>query len=411
MRKLLSGVVAAFAILSVALLFWFGREPRHSKPKLLVVGIDGLDSRIFSRLVAKGELPTLELLYENSARATIRNSDLGLPPVSPAIWTTYATGVLPEAHRIRGFVFKTDKGWELYRSLDRTSPAFWEIVSQVGTGVGVVNWWFSYPPEKVDGFVVSDRYFEAEVAGLAQITYGRPTGNDAPATHPSNLVSRMTISRQRGLPKVLVAKDAAELDGTMLELAYQACAAVPVETLLIYLNGLDRVSHMSWDAADPEGMGGKEVRQHMRNLDGFLSQLVQWAGPSAHIVILSDHGFEGNPKGDPPGIHESREAADAAVFWLSGPDIEPGKDLGSVSPLDVLPTLLALARVPLPEGISGVILKDAFRKGAIDFSKVQRRRQYVRLPVVDGDTRPKGAAVDAVDEATKERLRALGYIE
>lgn len=401
------GVIVGLALVGLWASYWSWEK----RPRLIVLGIDGLDSRIALRVMAQGELTTLKSLYDNGARATIRNSELGLPPISPPIWTTYATGVLPEAHRIRGFVVGTDKGWELYRSLDRTSPAFWEIVSQVGTSVGVVNWWFSYPPERVHGFVVSDRYFEAEVADLARISRGRPTGNDAPATYPEDLVAQMNISRGKALVAVLGAKGAAELDGTILELAYGAYALFPVETLVVYLKGLDRLSHMTWDAADPEGMGGKEVRQHMRNLDGFLSQLVQWAGPSAHIVILSDHGFEGNPKGDPPGIHESREAADAAVFWLSGPDIEPGKDLGSVSPLDVLPTLLALARVPLPEGISGVILKDAFRKGAIDFSKVERRRQYVRLPVVDGDTRPKGAAVDAVDEATKERLRALGYIE
>ncbi len=411
MRKLLIVVVALFAALFAASV-WLLRRDSSPSPKLIILGIDGLDSRMVSRLMAQGEIPALRELYGRAAVGTIRNSDLGLPPVSPAIWTTFATGALPNTHGIHGFVFKADRGWELFRSTNRKVPAFWEIVSQAGKSVGVVNWWFSYPPEEIRGFLVTDRYFEAEVAGLSAITYGRATGNEAPPTYPLELVGQIRISRRQALPKVLSAADAAQLDGTMLMLAYQAHQVVPVETLVIYLNGLDRVSHMAWDAQDQEGLGGNEVRQHIRNVDGFIADVLRRAHVKSHLVILSDHGFEANQKNEGPrGIHESKEAADSALILLAGPAIKAGVDLGAVSPLDVLPTLLALADVPLPEGIPGSILRQAFLPGARNFEALEKRRRYARLPAVEGEIRAKGSATDAVDQATKERLRALGYIE
>ncbi len=411
MRKLFILATASIGFVLVAF-FWLRQPDSRGRPKLIVFAIDALDSRIVARLIAEGETPTLRALYEKGAVGTIRTSELGLPPVSPAIWTTFATGVLPDVHRIRGFVFKADQGWELFRSIDRTVPAFWEIVSQAGNSVGVVNWWFSYPPEQIRGFLVTDRYFEAELAGLSKVTLGQATGNDAPVTYPPELVRQLRIPRQLVLPKVISAKEADQLDGTMLELAFQAAGHIPVEILVIYLNGLDRVSHVSWDARDPDGMGGVEVRKHMHNLDRLLAKVLRWAGTDKQVVILSDHGFEAAPPGQKfRGIHESKEAADAAFILLAGPGIKGGTDLGVVSPLDILPTLLALAGVPLPEEIPGSILRQAFQPGACDFAALEKRQRYARLPAVEGQSRPRGVADDAVDQATKERLRALGYID
>ncbi|MCX8071160.1 MAG: alkaline phosphatase family protein [Candidatus Binatia bacterium] len=411
MGKLSIVTVALVALLLGATLVW-KKLSNPPAPKLIVLGVDGLDHRVAEGMIARGELPALAQLYRRGAVGTVRNSDLGLPAISPAIWTTYVTGVTHEQHGVHGFVFETPEGaWELFRSLDRKVPAIWEMLSEAEKTIGVVNWWFSFPPEAVRGFVVSDRYFESEVEGLSAITHGRTTHKEAPAVYPVELVGRLGASRAEKLPRVLSANEAAMLDGAMLNLAYAAVRIVPVDVLLVYLNGLDRVSHMTWDAADPERLGGSEVREHMHTVDGYVARLLSWAGERAHLVVLSDHGFEANPNGEPRGVHESKEAADAGVLLLIGPAIQPGTKLGEVSPLDVLPTLLALVDSPLPEGAQGTILRQAFRPGSRDFAALENRRRYSRLPAVEGRARVAGDVVDQVDQATKERLRALGYIE
>ncbi|GIW44060.1 MAG: hypothetical protein KatS3mg077_1342 [Candidatus Binatia bacterium] len=408
MRWKLTLLALAVAVGSGAALWWLRPDSRTLSPRLIVLGIDGLDDRVLRRLVAAGELPNFGRLLREGASGTIRNSEIGLPPVSPAIWTTYVTGVTKDEHGIYGFVFNTPQGWELYRSVQRKRPALWEILSQNERTVGVVNWWFSFPPEAIRGFIVTDRYFESELKGLSEITFGRATGMEAPVIYPPLLAETITVSRQQKLPKVLDAKSARTLDSAMLDLAYRSLQAVPVETLLVYLNGLDRVSHRTWDAADIEGCGGVEVRRHLKTLDEFVGELWQRMPAASHLVLLSDHGFEPNPKGRPPGAHESQEAADAAVLLLYGPKVEPGKALGSVSPFDVLPTVLALLEVPLPQGTRGAVVQ-AFRGRKVETSQLPRR-SYMRLAAVSG-TLPASSGEDAVDAATKERLRALGYLE
>src|SRR5207253_10752899 len=41
---------------------------------------------------------------------------------------------------------------------ERITKAFWNILSDYGARVGVVNWWVTWPPDKVNGYMVSDRY-------------------------------------------------------------------------------------------------------------------------------------------------------------------------------------------------------------------------------------------------------------
>ena len=44
----------------------------------------------------------------------------------------------------------------LYKSVDRTANAVWNIASEAGLRVGVVNWLNTYPPEIIDGVMISD---------------------------------------------------------------------------------------------------------------------------------------------------------------------------------------------------------------------------------------------------------------
>src|SRR5262245_37479940 len=68
---------------------------------LVVVGIDGLEWKLSIDLAKEGRLPELSrLVREGSA---VRTATLA-PTISPPIWTSMATGVIPDRHGIHGFV-------------------------------------------------------------------------------------------------------------------------------------------------------------------------------------------------------------------------------------------------------------------------------------------------------------------
>ena len=53
----------------------------------------------------------------------------------------------------------------LYLSSDRKVHALWNIVSDAGLSVGVVNFWNTYPPEVINGVMVSDHLLARNIEG------------------------------------------------------------------------------------------------------------------------------------------------------------------------------------------------------------------------------------------------------
>jgi hypothetical protein len=155
-------------------------------PPVFVIGLDGADWRHLEPLLARGELPHLAALRERGAWGPL---DTIQPTLSPAVWTTIATGRPPFRHGIEGFTTPRLRGVEdslpglhplrgvgfgaLWRRLeasgrirqapvtsrDRAVPAFWNLAGTARSPVAVVHWWATWPAEPVFGFVVSDRAF------------------------------------------------------------------------------------------------------------------------------------------------------------------------------------------------------------------------------------------------------------
>ena len=97
----------------------------------------------WKRLVAEGYTAQLESF---------------LPILSPIVWTTLATGVGPDVHRVLDFQeVDPATGQKVPISgRSRAVPAIWNVASASGLTVGVVGWWATHPAEEVKGFFVSD---------------------------------------------------------------------------------------------------------------------------------------------------------------------------------------------------------------------------------------------------------------
>ncbi len=74
------------------------------RPRVLIVGADGADPKIVSRLLAENKLPHIARLCKRGTWGPLRTT---FPPVSPVAWMTCLTGVPPARHGIRDFVTKS----------------------------------------------------------------------------------------------------------------------------------------------------------------------------------------------------------------------------------------------------------------------------------------------------------------
>ncbi len=124
--------------------------------RMIWFAVDSFDWKIARPLIEAGRMPNLKRLMDEGAWGNLRTI---VPILSPVVWTSAATGKRPEKHGIIDFVASDPKTGALVpvTSSLRKARAFWNILSDGGVSVGVVAWWASFPAEKVDGFIATDR--------------------------------------------------------------------------------------------------------------------------------------------------------------------------------------------------------------------------------------------------------------
>jgi len=398
--------------------------------RVLLVGIDGATLRVAGPMVREGTLPHLTGIGRTGVYGPLRSH---LPLASPRIWTSIATGKLPEKHGILNFAYPGEGGSEarLYLSVDRRVHALWNIASDAGLSVGVVNWWNSYPPEAINGVIVSDHVLPSEIAGRRLLT-GATAPERAPIIHPPEWAERVADALDDERPLTPIGDpfaDGAALPGWMkpgrlsehyrsdeaiTRIALDVEAGLRPDLLMVFLPGIDRVSHVLWGGIDPPASGGKApamsaeerasaaeaLRRYYEYSDALIGRLMERYGPDDLVMVVSDHGFEsGSTLKDTTGIHTTREALRGLIF-ARGRGIEPPAAPEPVSVNDVTPTILAWLRLPVAADMDGKVT--SFLRGGA----AEEIATYDTTPIERASSVPSGA-----EQTILEQLRALGYLE
>jgi hypothetical protein len=401
---------------------------------VLLVGLDGADWQAIDPLARAGRLPVFARLRDHGRTGTL----LATPPlVSPMLWTTIATGRRPEDHRILDFMVDLPGGGQApIPSSERRVAALWNVFSDAGRRVGVVGWWATWPAEAVAGTIVSDRVAPQLARGDTSIE----AGSIAPAGRTAELAARLVhatdLTREdlsAYLPLTAEEYGAAQraLHGSSARLyrspvahlativastrSYARMAEAIVaggqpELLLVYLEAIDSVSHRF--VKDARGPGA--IARAYEDVDGVIGRLAGCVTPDTWVLIVSDHGFYAADAGvveDPADLEGPATAwhrpygivAAAEARVLTGAARPSPRDAGSVTPLDVAPTVLQAAGLPasleMPGRVVPALAPDEAASRAIPrVATLERPRRLPESPAL------------APDEAARERLRALGYV-
>ena len=428
-RTLLAAGLAAL----LALPSGCGRRPG----RVIVLGLDGLDPRAVELLVAEGRLPAFARLKAEGAFGSLRAD---LPLVSPVLWTTIATGRTPDVHGITGF--KSADNAEPVTSTMRQARALWSIASEAGRRVAVVGWWATWPPEPVNGVVVSDRTCYHLLFAEGQ------QGQEAirEAVYPPALAERIAPMIRR--PSDIGAEEAGRFISVPAEelarpfdfaddlshfrwavASATSYAAIGEELwkteqpnlLMVYIEATDSTSHLFGHLFRAEGLRGELAEQQARYggaveemyvwADELLGRLMAAAGEDTTLVVVSDHGFKlGTLHGDPSVTRDMRRVNTKAhevdgIVGLWGRGVRAGGRISDASQLDVAPTVLTLLGLPAAQDMPGRVLA-----GALEGVTAAPRIATYEL----GETvakRPEEGASGAVDDQVIAHLEALGYLD
>ncbi len=421
---------------------------RDTKTKILIIGIDGADWQIADPLIERGLLPNLAALRKRGAWGNIK----ALTPIlSPLIWTSVATGVTADRHGILDFLIRDPATGQHVpvNSRFRRVRALWNLFSDAGLTTDIVAWWATWPAEAINGHMISDR------VAYSLFDFELPTGGVG-ATHPAayfdeirpKLITDDAITYDDVAPFVDITEDEFEAGRARVEVDRTKAYREPVNHLTkilssttnyhrialdllgreqadltaVYYQAVDEVGHrfMHYVAPVLEGIAPDDTRRYGGAVDAIyvyqdklLGELLSAADRDTTVIVLSDHGFLNDadrPRGETADIEgmPGRWHRQYGVLVIAGPDIVPQK-LDTTSMLDITPTVLYLAGLPVPEDSDGRVLSEAIAPGFRERFPETRVATYEVSPFRI-DAAQRSEAVAEAEAAIVENLRSLGYI-
>lgn len=266
------------------------------RERVLLVGVDAMTWTVALDLVNRGRMPVLAGLLAASPHGVMHAPE---PIISPVIWTTMATGQPPEVHGIDNFLARAPGSYaEVTMTTPfRKVPALWNMVSWGGRTVAVVNWYATGPAEAVNGPFVAHNT-TPDTIGPATVT-------------PEPWVARLRDLPLEGFPDREAAfaalaerqaESAFRADRFAFTAARHAMTTVTPDLTMVYLPGVDMVSHLYWKYRWPAGLDhsfaveagararlGGVVEDHYEFVDRLLGMLIRQA-PGATVIVVSDHG-------------------------------------------------------------------------------------------------------------------------
>ena len=142
--------------------------PETVRPKLLILGFDGMDPQLLTRWMKSGQLPNLSRL---ASTGTVKPLATTHSPESPTAWASFATGVNPGKHNIYDFLVRDTNTYLPDLGMVRREPAkfllgylpiakpklfslrggtsFWVTAGQTGVRSSILTVPVTFPPEDV----------------------------------------------------------------------------------------------------------------------------------------------------------------------------------------------------------------------------------------------------------------------
>ena len=187
-------MTAALAGVALSPLSCGGREADASVPRVIVLGLDGMDHELTTRLMAEGRLPGLSRLARMGGFSALGTS---IPAESPVAWSDFITGHDAGVHGIFDFIHRDPATMQPYLSTSRTEApkrvlrlggwqfplsegrvellrrgrAFWEILEEHGVPTTIVRIPANFPPSGTAGRELSGMGTPDILGGYGTFSY------------------------------------------------------------------------------------------------------------------------------------------------------------------------------------------------------------------------------------------------
>ena len=260
-------------------------KDQTDQERVLVIGLAEATMDLLLPWVQAGRLPNLRRLIDGGASGRLRSQ---FPLITPQMWGTIVTGRSPGHHGAYDFWQRGPDGrFRAVTGKDLKVPAVWSLLGARGLRCGVLNVPFTYPPQKINGFMIS--------------------GEDAPGAHPSiahppGLFEEITQrfgryrlkdifpgGREKSDYLTLIPEDVAKQTDVMEHLL----TSKPWEFAMVFYSASAIAQHYFWsdmEDGSEANLYRNVVRDAYEALDTAVGRLVRAAGPDCRVFVISDCG-------------------------------------------------------------------------------------------------------------------------
>jgi predicted AlkP superfamily phosphohydrolase/phosphomutase len=290
-----------------------------NEPPICFIGVDALTWDILQPMLDVGELPNMSRLIENGSRGPFDTADDRL--FSPRIWTSMATGKMPEKHGIEFFLINPTQAKNSGKTAGsdlRTCLAIWNILSRFQKRVLVSNYMVTWPAESVHGTILSDFFYmdrgtyPPDIQKELQDQYMK---REPRQLHCDRIYQRFfpwyTGDRETtGLTKshdirISNLRDCIRRDEITLNAALEQVGEQVPDLSMLYLRSVDIASHFFWKYSQlprkDSRLDGLEV--DLERYENVIPEIYRWTDEQVgrimnvypeetQFILVSDHGFE-----------------------------------------------------------------------------------------------------------------------
>ena len=267
--------------------------PSDATRRVMILGLDGATLDLIRPWAEQGILPTFKKLMQNGACGPLRSV---LSPVTPAAWSSFMTGMNQGKHGVFAFVSQAEESYEtsLVDSNLRQAPSLWQLASRAGKRVIVYNVPVTYPPERVNGLMVSGLMTPP---GAKDATYPRELQSELEPAQPGKDIYGHTPFR-RGHEAEFV-RELLDIHAYNFRAARYLMQRQPWDLFVAEFQHTDTAAHFMWKHMEDKGadlpetvreIAANALQNIYKDVDAKLGQLIQEAGEDTLVVVMSDHG-------------------------------------------------------------------------------------------------------------------------
>ncbi len=269
-----------------------GQGAPRKRQQVAIIGLDGATFDLIQPWAEAGHLPNLKRLMDQGAWGRLASTE---PPHSAPAWTTFATGKNPGKHGVYYFVQPTrdESRFRPVSSETIRARRIWQLASDEGVRVGVINVPMSYPMVPVNGYMIGDFFAPDERSAFdSQELYDEVVKNCGGYI----VEAVLQPNPHKFLKEMLECIDQRAKVGSYLLETH------PTDFFIFVFTLLDRAQHNFWADMDPEHpLHGNMPRDMIpdallethKHLDAGIGKMLEKLDPDALVIVMSDHGFRG----------------------------------------------------------------------------------------------------------------------